>query len=53
MRVLIRFWRDDSGSTITEYALIGGFISVGLIAAFNSIGAKVNSMFLPIDNGLN
>ncbi|PPQ30247.1 hypothetical protein CCR94_13065 [Rhodoblastus sphagnicola] len=53
MRLLLRFWRDDTGSTITEYALIGGFISIGLILSFNAIGSKVNAMFIPVDNGLN
>jgi Flp pilus assembly pilin Flp len=53
MWLLAQFWRDEGGSTITEYALIAGFISVGLIAAFNTIGSKVNHMFVPIGNGLN
>ncbi|MTV31427.1 Flp family type IVb pilin [Rhodoblastus acidophilus] len=53
MRLMLRFWRNESGSTITEYALIGGFISVTLIATFVSIGQKVNLMFVPIDNALN
>lgn len=53
MGLLTRFWRNEGGSTITEYALIAGFISVGLIAAFNGIGSKVNHMFVPISNGLN
>lgn len=53
MRLMLRFWRSESGSTITEYALIGGFISVALIATFVSIGQRVNHMFLPIDSALN
>jgi Flp pilus assembly pilin Flp len=53
MRLMLRFWRNESGSTITEYALIGGFISVALLATFVSIGNKVNHMFVPIDNALN
>ena len=52
MRLVLRFWRNEHGSTITEYALIGGFISVALIATFISIGSKVNHMFVPIDNAL-
>ena len=52
MRLVLRFWRSEHGSTITEYALIGGFISVALIANFISIGSKVNHMFVPINNAL-
>jgi Flp pilus assembly pilin Flp len=52
MRLLLQFWHNNEGSTITEYALIGGFISVALIATFNAIGSKVNHMFIPVSNGL-
>jgi Flp pilus assembly pilin Flp len=53
MRLVTRFWQDESGSTITEYALLGGFVSVALIVAFSAIGSKVNHMMTPISSGLN
>jgi len=53
MRLLLRFWRNKDGSTIAEYALIGAFISIGVIASFNAIGGRVNSMLVPVASGLN
>lgn len=53
MGFMLRFMRDEKGSTITEYALIGGFISAGLILAFIAIGARVNQMLVPVADGLN
>ncbi len=47
------FWSDRGGSTAFEYALIGGFISVGLIAAFTSIGTQIANKFPSISNALN
>jgi Flp pilus assembly pilin Flp len=53
MRLVTRFWRDESGSTLAEYAMIGGFISAALILTFNAIGSKVNHLLVPVSNGLN
>jgi Flp pilus assembly pilin Flp len=52
MRLVYRFWRNETGSTLIEYALIGGFISAALILTFSAIGSKVNHMMSPIENGL-
>ena len=53
MSFMRRFMRNDKGSTITEYALIGGFISAGLILALIAIGARVDQMLGPAADGLN
>jgi pilus assembly protein Flp/PilA len=52
MRLVRRFWRNEQGATLLEYALIGAFISVGLILSFNAIGSKINGMMTPVANGL-
>ncbi|MDX1647888.1 MAG: Flp family type IVb pilin [Longimicrobiales bacterium] len=43
MSVLKRFWTDDSGQGLTEYALIIALVALGLIAVLyvfrNQIGA--------------
>jgi pilus assembly protein Flp/PilA len=53
MAVLLRFLRDESGTTAMEYAFIAGIVSVGLIISFNAIGSKLNVKFIPVSNGLN
>jgi Flp pilus assembly pilin Flp len=53
MRRLRFFWKDRGGATALEYALIGGMISSGLIAAFSAIGAQVANKLPSIGNALN
>ena len=53
MRLFRLFWRDRGGATAFEYALIAGFVSFGLIAAFTSIGTQIANKFPPISNALN
>jgi pilus assembly protein Flp/PilA len=53
MRRLRLFWKDKGGATALEYALIGGMISTGLIAAFGTIGTQVANKFPSISNALN
>ncbi|MDE2134157.1 MAG: Flp family type IVb pilin [Alphaproteobacteria bacterium] len=40
--------RDARGTTAIEYALIAAIISVGLIAAFTTVGSQVKAMFASI-----
>ena len=37
-KLVLRFLRDDSGATAIEYGLIAAGISVGIIAAVQSLG---------------
>jgi pilus assembly protein Flp/PilA len=53
MQLFRRFWRDQSGTTVIEYCVIASLVTVGLIAAFSSIGSKLNHMMQPVSNGLN
>jgi pilus assembly protein Flp/PilA len=49
-----RFWSDDSGQGLAEYALILGLVAVGLVlvlTAFrNEIGNVINSVTLELRN---
>ncbi|MBY7886730.1 Flp family type IVb pilin [Vibrio fluvialis] len=36
------FWQDEEGLTAVEYAVAGGLIVVGVVAAFNALGVNVN-----------
>ena len=39
------FWRDKSGATAIEYALIAGFISIIIVGAVRQVGTNLNSLF--------
>jgi pilus assembly protein Flp/PilA len=53
MRVLLaRFAGDESGVTVIEYGLIGGLISVVIIAAATTIGTSLRATFTSIATAL-
>jgi pilus assembly protein Flp/PilA len=39
--MLKKFWKDEAGLTAVEYAVAGGVIVVGLVAAFTDLGNAV------------
>ncbi len=52
MRLLTKFWRDESGATAIEYGLIAAGIALAIIAAVNGLGTKLNSKFSSINSSL-
>ena len=44
-----RLVRDEAGQDLIEYALLAGFISLVAIAAIDSVGTGVNSVYNVID----
>ncbi|MFN3349315.1 Flp family type IVb pilin [Pseudorhodoplanes sp.] len=49
-RTLRNFLRDDSGATAIEYAMIAAGIAVAIVAAVNSIGESVVSLFQSVES---
>ena len=43
---------EQSGATSIEYALIGGFLSILIIAGVNAIGTTVKGTFNSVANAL-
>jgi pilus assembly protein Flp/PilA len=39
---LIKFLRDEQGLTTVEYAIAGGLVGAGVIAAFDALGFQVD-----------
>jgi pilus assembly protein Flp/PilA len=48
---LSNFFRDESGATAIEYALIAGSISIVILVAVQGIGTKLSSTFTQVQNG--
>jgi pilus assembly protein Flp/PilA len=52
MRLVSRFFRDDSGATAIEYGLIAAGISIAIIVAVNTLGTTLNDKFTSINTSL-
>jgi pilus assembly protein Flp/PilA len=53
VKMLRKFLNDQSGATAIEYAVIAAGVSIVILAAVQSIGAKVGSAFTNVQNGFN
>lgn len=45
MKMLIAFFRDRTGATAIEYALIAAGISVAIVAGVNSLGSTMGAKY--------
>ncbi len=45
MRNLVKFLKDDSGASAAEYAVLLTLITVVLIAAVQTLGSAISSVF--------
>jgi pilus assembly protein Flp/PilA len=43
-----RFWRDDQGQDLVEYALAAGLVAVAAVAAMPALGSTVSNVFVKI-----
>jgi len=50
--MLARFFKDESGATSIEYALIAGGLSIVILAAVQSVGGKLVGTFTTLQNAL-
>ena len=48
-----KFLRDEEGLTTVEYAIAGGMVGAGAIAAFNALGLEVGRIVEEIVTELN
>ena len=51
-RLLQDFFKDQSGATAIEYALIAGLISVFIVGALANLRTNLVSMFVSIANAM-
>jgi pilus assembly protein Flp/PilA len=41
----VRFWREDSGATAIEYAMIASGVAVAIATAVTALGSSVQGLF--------
>jgi len=51
-RLLECFFRDESGATAIEYALIAMGISIAIVAAVNGVGSSLSTRFGTLSTSL-
>ena len=52
MKTMIRFLRDEDGTTAIEYGLIAALISVAAIAAMTAVGTSLQGTFTSVSTAL-
>ncbi len=52
MAILARFFNNEDGATAIEYALMASLIALFIIAAVQTVGTKVSTVFTEVGNGL-
>ncbi len=52
MKNIIAFMREEEGLTTVEYAIAGGLIAAGVIAAFTSLGEEIARVITDIVGAL-
>jgi pilus assembly protein Flp/PilA len=45
MRLIVKFWKDESAATAIEYGLIATGIAVAVIPVITGLGTKLKSTF--------
>ena len=48
-----RFWKNEEGQDLTEYALLIALIALVVIAAVTLLGTQIQTVFNNIANALN
>jgi len=51
-KLVLKFWRDQSGATAIEYGLIAAGISLAIIAVVNGLGSNLSGKFDSINSSL-
>jgi pilus assembly protein Flp/PilA len=52
MRLILKFWRDETGATAIEYGLIATGISLAIISIVDGLGTKLGSKLTLINTSL-
>ena len=52
MRYIVRFWSDESGQDIAEYAVMLAVILVIVVGTVRLIGSNANTVFSSVSSSL-
>ena len=52
MRLIIKFWKDESAATAIEYGLIATGIAVAVIPVITGLGTKLKTTFSTVSTAI-
>ena len=52
MRLIVKFWKDESAATAIEYGLIATGIAVAVIPVITGLGTKLKTTFSTVQSAL-
>ena len=52
MRLIVKFWKDESAATAIEYGLIATGIAVAVIPAITGLGTKLKTTFSTVSTAI-
>jgi pilus assembly protein Flp/PilA len=52
MRLIVKFWKDESAATAIEYGLIATGIAVAVIPVITGLGTKLKTTFSTLSTAL-
>ncbi len=52
LALLQRFWRDDTGATAIEYALIASGVSVVIVGTVATLGSNVKNFYSSVADAM-
>lgn len=53
MKSMMRFWQDERGQDLVEYALAAGLVAVAAVACMPGLSGTVNQVFTKIGSMIN
>ena len=48
--LIARFFLDEQGQDLIEYALLAGFISLAVVTAVTNVGTSLNTLYQNVDS---
>jgi pilus assembly protein Flp/PilA len=52
MRLIVKFWKDESAATAIEYGLIATGIAVAIIPVITGLGTKLKTTFSTVSTAI-
>jgi len=52
MRLIVKFWKDESAATAIEYGLIATGIAVAVIPVITGLGTKLKTAFSTVSTAI-